>query len=101
MNRSGQPVATAKGFYKLALSNLLVITDDMALEPGRIRIRPSGSAGGHNGLADIIENKAIQDMEKMENEARAEYNKAVPKAKGEAESVLFKYKCSLRIKKQG
>ena len=55
MNRSGQPVATAKGFYKLELSDLLVITDDMALEPGRIRIRPSGSAGGHNGLADIIE----------------------------------------------
>jgi PTH1 family peptidyl-tRNA hydrolase len=55
MNCSGQAVATAAGFYKLALSNLLVITDDMALEPGRIRIRAKGSAGGHNGLADIID----------------------------------------------
>jgi PTH1 family peptidyl-tRNA hydrolase len=55
MNRSGQAVATARGFYKLNIKDLLVITDDMDLEPGRIRIRAKGSAGGHNGLADIIE----------------------------------------------
>jgi PTH1 family peptidyl-tRNA hydrolase len=55
MNRSGQAVATAVGFYKLALSDLLVVTDDLALDPGRIRLRSKGSAGGHNGLADIIE----------------------------------------------
>ena len=55
MNRSGQVVATAAGFYGLALDDLLVVTDDMALEPGRIRIRARGSAGGHNGLADIVE----------------------------------------------
>ena len=55
MNRSGQAVATATAIYKLAVSNLLVVLDDMALEPGRIRIRSKGSAGGHNGLADIIE----------------------------------------------
>jgi len=55
MNRSGESVATAVGFYKLDLSDLIVVTDDMALEVGRIRIRAKGSAGGHNGLADIIE----------------------------------------------
>jgi len=55
MNRSGQVVATAVGFYKLSLKNLMIVTDDMALEPGRIRIRAKGSAGGHNGLADIID----------------------------------------------
>lgn len=55
MNRSGQAVATAMGFYKLDAGDLLVITDDMDLEAGRIRIRAKGSAGGHNGLADIIE----------------------------------------------
>lgn len=54
MNRSGQAVATAVGFYKLALDDLIVITDDKSLEPGTIRIRAKGSAGGHNGLADII-----------------------------------------------
>jgi PTH1 family peptidyl-tRNA hydrolase len=56
MNRSGQAVASAVRFYKLTAANdLLVITDDMALEPGRIRLRQKGSAGGHKGLADIIE----------------------------------------------
>ena len=54
MNRSGQAVATAVGFYKLDLVNLIVVTDDMALEPGKIRLRAKGSAGGHNGLADIV-----------------------------------------------
>ena len=55
MNRSGQAVATAVGFYKLDVADLLVVADDMDLEPGRIRVRAKGSAGGHNGLADIIE----------------------------------------------
>jgi len=55
MNRSGEAVAKAVGFYKLPLGEMLVVTDDMALEPGRIRVRAKGSAGGHNGLADIID----------------------------------------------
>ena len=55
MNRSGEVVTAAVGFYKLDLQDLMVVTDDMALEVGRIRIRAKGSAGGHNGLADIIE----------------------------------------------
>jgi PTH1 family peptidyl-tRNA hydrolase len=55
MNRSGQAVASAIGFYKLDLTDLLVVSDDMALPPGKIRIRPAGSAGGHNGLADVIQ----------------------------------------------
>jgi PTH1 family peptidyl-tRNA hydrolase len=55
MNRSGQAVATAVGFYQLDLGDLMVITDDMALETGRIRLRAQGSAGGHNGLGDIID----------------------------------------------
>ena len=55
MNRSGESVAVAVGFYKLDLGDLIVVTDDMALEVGRIRVRAQGSAGGHNGLADIIE----------------------------------------------
>jgi peptidyl-tRNA hydrolase, PTH1 family len=54
MNRSGQAVATAAGFFKLPLTDLLVIGDDFALDVGRIRLRAKGSAGGHNGLNDII-----------------------------------------------
>ena len=54
MNRSGHAVATAAGYYKLAPSDVLVVTDDMALDTGRLRLRAKGSAGGHNGLKDII-----------------------------------------------
>ena len=54
MNRSGHAVATAAGYYKLAPSDVLVVTDDMALDVGRLRLRAKGSAGGHNGLKDII-----------------------------------------------
>jgi PTH1 family peptidyl-tRNA hydrolase len=55
MNLSGQAVSTTMGFYKLSVSNLLVVTDDMDLQTGRIRLRSKGSAGGHNGLADVID----------------------------------------------
>jgi PTH1 family peptidyl-tRNA hydrolase len=53
MNRSGLAVGEAVTFYKLALSDLLVVVDDWALPVGRVRLRAEGSAGGHNGLADI------------------------------------------------
>ncbi len=54
MNRSGQSVAEAVGFYKLDPSaDVLVIVDDVSIPSGQIRLRPTGGAGGHNGLADI------------------------------------------------
>ena len=54
MNRSGLSVSEAVNFYKLdPAADLLVLVDDMALPCGVIRLRPEGSAGGHNGLADI------------------------------------------------
>ena len=65
MNRSGQAVATVMGFYKAGLSDLLVVLDDMALEPGTIRIRAKGSAGGHNGLADIIEKLGTESFSRL------------------------------------
>lgn len=54
MNRSGQAVGEAVAFYKLdPTADLLVVVDDVALGVGTIRLRGSGSAGGHNGLNDI------------------------------------------------
>lgn len=54
MNRSGLSVSEAVNFYKLdPAADLLVLVDDIALPCGVIRLRPEGSAGGHNGLADI------------------------------------------------
>jgi len=65
MNRSGHVVATAVGFYRLALEDLLVVVDDMALDVGRLRLRARGSAGGHNGLADIIEKLGTEEFSRL------------------------------------
>ena len=54
MNLSGTAVAEAMKFYKVPLDHILVVSDDVTLDVGRLRIRRSGSAGGHNGLKDII-----------------------------------------------
>lgn len=55
MNLSGSAVAGLLGRYALGLGELLVVCDDLDLEFGRIRIRPSGSSGGHRGLQSIID----------------------------------------------
>lgn len=54
MNRSGEAVAEAIGFYKInPVDELLVIVDDLYLATGAVRLRPGGGTGGHNGLTDI------------------------------------------------
>jgi len=54
MNRSGGSVVEAVTFYKLTPNDIIVVLDDMDLELGQLRLRQRGSAGGHNGLKDII-----------------------------------------------
>lgn len=54
MNLSGEAVGEAARFYKIPPERVLVISDDVALPQGKLRIRRSGSAGGHNGLKNII-----------------------------------------------
>ena len=54
MNLSGQAVQEAMQFYKLPPEHLIVLSDDISLPVGKMRIRTKGSAGGHNGLKDII-----------------------------------------------
>lgn len=54
MNLSGESVRDAANFYKIPAENIIVIYDDVAVEAGRLRIRPSGSDGGHNGMKSII-----------------------------------------------
>ncbi len=53
MNNSGRPVRELTTFYKASPDEILIVLDDMALELGQLRARRAGSAGGHNGLADI------------------------------------------------
>ena len=55
MNNSGSAVSEVVRFYKIPTDNIIVISDDISLPAGRLRIRANGSHGGHNGLKDIIE----------------------------------------------
>jgi PTH1 family peptidyl-tRNA hydrolase len=54
MNRSGGPVSSVLGFYKIAPAQMLVAHDEIDLPSGTIRLKEAGGAGGHNGLRDLI-----------------------------------------------
>jgi peptidyl-tRNA hydrolase, PTH1 family len=54
MNRSGSALLHASNYYQIPINDVFVVTDDINLPIGKIRLKPSGSAGGHNGLSDII-----------------------------------------------
>lgn len=54
MNLSGESIGEASKFYKIPKENIIIIYDDISLEVGRLRVRPEGSAGGHNGIKSII-----------------------------------------------
>ena len=55
MNLSGDSIAPLAGFFKIPADHVIVLCDDITQSPGKLRIRPSGSAGGHNGLKSIIQ----------------------------------------------
>jgi PTH1 family peptidyl-tRNA hydrolase len=55
MNLSGEPISALAHFYKIEPAQILAIFDDAALPLGRIRIRPGGSSGGHNGMQSILD----------------------------------------------
>lgn len=65
MNRSGEAVQLAAMFYKVPISHILVLSDDISLPVGKIRVRAEGSAGGHNGLKSIIEQLDSQDFPRV------------------------------------
>jgi|SRR5215510_12466273 len=55
MNESGRAVSAVTAFYKIKPEDVLIVFDEAQLPLGRLRLRPSGSAGGHNGLKSVIE----------------------------------------------
>lgn len=65
MNASGESVAEAARFYKIPPERCIIIFDDISLEPGRIRVRRDGSAGGHNGIKSIIAQLGSQDFPRV------------------------------------
>ena len=66
MNLSGNSIGEAVNFYRLdPATEVIVIYDDIALEPGYIRVRKKGSAGGHNGIKDIIAHLGTQEFQRI------------------------------------
>ena len=87
MNLSGDSVCQIMDFYKFPLSELLVVYDDIDIDVGKIRIRPEGSSGTHNGMRNISDMLGSHDF------ARVRVGTSKP-AEGEdlAEYVLSKFK---------
>ena len=65
MNLSGESIRAAADFYKVEPENVLVVYDDISLEPGQLRIRAKGSAGGHNGMKNIIAHLGTQEFPRV------------------------------------
>lgn len=65
MNLSGESVQEIVSYFKIDLEDVIVVYDDMALAPGMIRLRPSGSSGGHKGMQNIIEHLHSEDIKRI------------------------------------
>ncbi len=65
MNQSGESVGPLAHFYKIPPEQLLVVTDDLDIPQGRIRLRPRGGSGGHNGLKSIIQHLGTQEFHRL------------------------------------
>ena len=62
MNLSGESIREAVDYYKIDPEDIIVIYDDISLDPGQLRIRLKGSAGGHNGIKNIIAHLGTQEF---------------------------------------
>lgn len=65
MNRSGEPVSAVARYYKVEPSEVFIVLDDVAIPLGKLRLRPSGSSGGHNGLRSIIDMLGTQEISRL------------------------------------
>lgn len=65
MNLSGRSVVQMSAFFDIPPERIIVLFDDISLEPGRLRIRGNGSAGGHNGIKSIIQELGRQDFPRV------------------------------------
>lgn len=65
MNLSGKAVLQLSAYFQIPPERIIVLFDDISLEPGRLRVRPNGSAGGHNGMKSIIAELGSQDFPRV------------------------------------
>jgi len=80
MNNSGLAVRDACNFYHIPIKNVIVIHDDITLDPGRFKLKTGGSDGGHNGLTSIITNLGNWDFQHIKLGIGAKTNKEQPLA---------------------
>ena len=76
MNRSGGPVLDWMNYYKIEPTEVLIVYDDHDMELGRIRIRESGSPGGHRGMEDIVRHLGTFDVPRLKIGIRTEREKS-------------------------
>lgn len=78
MNNSGQAVRALVDYYNIELEDIIVVVDDLNLDPGVIRIRSQGSSGGQNGIQSIIEHLGTQKFKRLKvGIGRPEYGEAI------------------------
>ncbi|MBP9819104.1 MAG: aminoacyl-tRNA hydrolase [Candidatus Pacebacteria bacterium] len=65
MNLSGKSVQACASFYKIAPKDIIIISDDLDMEFGKVRFRETGSQGGHNGIGSIIETLGTQEIKRI------------------------------------
>jgi PTH1 family peptidyl-tRNA hydrolase len=65
MNLSGEAVKLVMNYYNIALEDILIIHDELALPLGKLKIKPKGSSGGHNGVQNIIDNLGSEEFARI------------------------------------
>ncbi len=65
MNLSGEPVSAVAHYHRIPSAEILVVVDDIALPAGKLRLRPGGSSGGHNGLQSVIDSLGTEEVPRL------------------------------------
>lgn len=65
MNLSGEAVRAVMDYYKIPIEDVLIVYDDLSLEIGKIRFRPNGSDGGHNGIKSVIQHLGTKNVARL------------------------------------
>jgi len=65
MNLSGEAVRAVMDYYKIPVNDILIVYDDLILELGKMRFRPNGSDGGHNGIKSVIQHLGTKDVARL------------------------------------
>lgn len=65
MNLSGEAIRAVIDYYKIAIEDILIVYDDLSLELGKIRFRPNGSDGGHNGIKSVIQHVGSKEIARL------------------------------------